>query len=144
MEKLSGKKASKQGVSFQGERFLVMHCEGALESLDEAMRHITPSKKVQSLRRNLDMQIARLASGDRMSGENFRTEGNLPKRPGQTSAKKFYALKKIPIRGYCWFSERHPGTIYISHYIYKDFDDLQAEDIDKVGRNWMKVELEHE
>ncbi len=30
-------------------------------------------------------------------------------------------------------------TYYISHYIYKDFDELQASDTDKVCNNWKRM-----
>jgi hypothetical protein len=85
-------------------------------------------------------QIERLADGQRMSKENFPQEGNLPKRKGQQRAKKFNALKRIPIRGYCWLSDRCKNTYFISHYVYKDYDDLKDSDTKRVGANWRRIE----
>ncbi len=82
------------------------------------------------------MQIERLTRGERMSKQHFAPEGALPKNCG----KKFYALKRLPIRGYCWLSSTHTSKYFISHYISKDFNKLRAEDISKVHTNWGRIE----
>jgi len=87
------------------------------------------------------MQIQRLADGSRMSKENFPQEGELPKLAGQQKSKKFNALKRIPIRGYCWLSEKHPNTYFISHYVFKDYDKLKEKDTKKVRDNWNRIEV---
>jgi len=105
--------------SHEGKKFKVTHCIGAVDSLNVALSHVG-AKKRDSLIRGLVLQIQRLADGMRMSKENFPQEGDLPKLPGKGKAKKFNALKRLPIRGYCWLSEKHSNTYFISHYVYKD------------------------
>ncbi|NOX67160.1 MAG: hypothetical protein GXO85_15520 [Chlorobi bacterium] len=77
-----------------------------------------------------------------MSKENFPQEGDLPKRVGQQAAKKFNALKRLPVRGYCWFSEMYPNTYFISHYVYKNYAKLKSKDTAKVGDNWGRIEVD--
>jgi len=118
---------------------MVIHCEGALESYVAALNSVDARRR-KSFTRRVMQQIERLADGERMSRENFPQEGDLPKRKGQRRAKKFNALKRIPIRGYCWLSGRHKNTYFISHYVYKDYDDLRESDTKKVGANWRRIE----
>ncbi|NLR20505.1 hypothetical protein EXT47_10540 [Pseudoalteromonas sp. CO342X] len=112
-----------------------MHCEGALESLQKALTHVTPHKKQKSMLVGIVLMIERLAGGEQLSKDSFPPEGDLPKGSG-----KFHAFKRIPIRAYCWRSKKHPNTYFISHYIYKDFDKLKDKDIQKVHRNWKSKE----
>ncbi len=129
--------------SYKGSKFTVIHCEGALESYVTALNSVNAGKegkKHESFTRGIILQIERLADGQRMSRENFPQEGDLPKRKGQQKAKKFNALKRIPIRGYCWLSGRHNDTYFISHYVYKDYDDLRPRDTNRVGVNWRRIE----
>jgi len=123
----------------KGSIFTVVHCKGALDSYIEALNHIKKNKH-KSLTRGVIQQITRLADGNRMLKAHFPQEGDLPKRKGQQKAKKFYALKRIPIRGYCWLSETHKNTYFISHYVYKDYDDLKESDTNRVGANWRRIE----
>ncbi|MCK0154618.1 hypothetical protein MWU49_12940 [Alcanivorax sp. S6407] len=125
--------------SYHGKRYKVVHCEGALDSFYDALKKVK-ANKAKSLTTQMALQIKRLADGGEMSNENFPSEGQLPSCPGQQRRKKFRALKRIPIRGYCWLSDRVPGTWFISHYVYKDYNDLDERDTDKVGRNWRRIE----
>ncbi len=75
-----------------------------------------------------------------MSQQNFPQEGYLPKKQGQQRAKKFNAFKRMPLRGYCWLSERHVNTHFISHYAYKNYDKLKESDTKRVGKNWVRIE----
>lgn len=125
---------------FEGEKFKVIHCKGAVESFEEALSHID-SRKSKSLKRGMILQIQRLADGHRMSKDNFPQEGDLPKLKEQSKTKKFNALKRIPIRGYCWLSDAHPNTYFISHYVYKDYDRLKQVDTAIVGKNWNRIEV---
>lgn len=125
--------------SYTGSRFTVIHCEAALESLENALAGVNASKR-KSLILGLILQIERLANGERMTKENFPQEGDLPKRKGQQKAKKFNALKRKPIRGYCWFSEQIQSTYFVSHYIYKDHGRLKPGDTSRVGANWRRIE----
>jgi len=122
-----------------GSKFTVIHCNGALDSYIDALNHVN-AKKRDAFTRGMIQQIARLAEGHRMSKANFPQEGVLPKRKGQHRVKKFNAFKRIPIRGYCWLSERHRNTYFISHYVFKDYDDLKESDTNRVGTNWRRIE----
>jgi len=86
------------------------------------------------------LQIEKLANGDKLSEGNFPQEGNLPKKSGQQHTKKFRALKRMPLRGYCWLSDKHENTYFISHYIYKAKNKLDTKDTAKVGTNWTRIE----
>lgn len=125
--------------SYKGSKFTVIQCEGALRSYLEALNSVDARKR-KSFMRGIIQQIQRLADGQRMSRENFPQEGDLPKRKGQQKARKFNALKRMPVRGYCWLSERHENTYFISHYVYKDYDNLRESDTNKVGANWRRIE----
>lgn len=125
--------------SYKGSKFTVIHCEGALESYLTAQNSVDARKR-KSFTRGIIQQVQRLADGQRMSRENFPQEGDLPKRKGQQKVRKFNALKRIPVRGYCWLSERHENTYFISHYVYKDYDNLRESDTNKVGANWRRIE----
>lgn len=87
-------------------------------------------------------QIQRLADGHPMTKENFPKEGRLPNKPNGDSAGYFYAFKRIPVRGYCWRSERLKNTWFISHYVYKDYQKLKAKDTDRLARNWTRIEVD--
>jgi len=125
--------------SYKGTKYTVIHCEGALDSYNTAINSVD-RRRHKSFTRQMIIQIERLANGGRMTNENFPQEGDLPKRKGQHHIKKFRALKRIPIRGYCWLSEQHKDTYYISHYVHKDYDKLKDSDIKKVGKNWSRIE----
>jgi hypothetical protein len=123
---------------YKGARFTVMHCAGARDSFNKALQRIEKAKRL-SLTNQIVIQITRLASGAQMSNASFPKEGELPRKSGRAK-KHFYALKKIPLRVYCWYSDRIPGTIFISHYTYKDRQKLADSDTSKVGLNWIRVE----
>lgn len=132
-------KEDKPKDRYKGAKFTVIHCEGALESFQKALNHVETRKR-KSLTRGIIMQINRLANGHKMTKENFPQEGDLPKRKGQQKAKKFNALKRLPIRGYCWLSERNRNTYFISHYVYKDYRKLADSETKRVGDNWLIIE----
>lgn len=126
-----------------GLKFTIVHCEGALESYAAALDSVQANRRGSFTSRmiaQIQIQIQRLADGHRMSKESFPQEGELPKRKGQHGARKFNALKRIPTRGYCWLSERHENTYFVSHYVYKDQDKLNTRDTSRVGANWTRIE----
>ncbi len=125
--------------SFKGECYRIVHCSGALKSLGITLKSIKPAKKQRSMMISLKLQLERLASGKRTPDLSVRKEGLLPSFNGKPP-KNFWAIKKIPIRGYYWESERHDMTYFISHYIYKDFDKLDDTDSQKVRNNWDRIE----
>ena len=118
----------------------MIHCDGALDSFQDALKRVSPSGKQKSLRNQMIAQIQRLADGDEMSQQHFRREGQLPNLMGQHGTNYFYALKRIPIRGYCWKSSKLKNTYFISHYIFKNFNDLHSSDTEIVINNWRKIE----
>lgn len=125
--------------SIQGECHRIVHCKGALKSLGESLKSVTPAKKQKSMLISLTLQLERLVSGKRTPDLSARKEGVLPSLNGKP-AKNFWAIKKIPIRGYYWESDRHDMTFFMSHYIYKDFDRLDDADVQKVRNNWERIE----
>ena len=118
---------------YTGQVYRVVHCEGALNSFNHAVQRLRASKR-KSMIRGMVLQIERLASGNRLSTETFLAEGFLP------NDKKFFALKRIPVRAYCWRSAVNHNTWFISHYIYKDHQKLKDKDIQRVHDNWRKLE----
>lgn len=125
--------------TYKGECHTVVHCNGAMKSLAQAIKSVSPSKKHKPMMISLQLQIERLSSGRRTPDLSVRKEGLLPSYDGKPG-KNFWAIKKIPIRGYFWESERMFMTYFISHYIYKDFDELHDSDVQKVCNNWDRIE----
>jgi len=128
-------------TEYIGTKFRIVHCKGAIDSFNEAINSVQAGNKRKSFIRGIVSQIERLANGQRLSTENFKVEGELPKLKGQFKSKKFKALKRKPIRGYCWLSERHKNTYFISHYVHKDYKKLKETDSNKVGNNWQRIEV---
>lgn len=142
MKEHKGKDAGKtSGINskYEGAENTVVHCEGALESFWLTLSKVDTRKR-RALTRGMILQIERLASGQRMSREHFTPEGTLPGTKGGTTPQKFYALKRIPIRGYCWKSHKYEKTWFISHYIFKDYQKLKEKDVKKVHEKWYKIE----
>jgi len=121
---------------YRGRKFRVVHCVGAKESFDEAAKRLTAAK-AKSFARGIVQQIMRLADGHKMTKENFPAEEKLPKQAGN---KRFHALKRKPIRGYCWLSTKYPNTYFISHYVFKDYQKLADRETDRVRENWIRIE----
>ncbi len=115
----------------------LVHCDKALQSWLKALESVKANEK-KGFVRKIEHQINRLLSGQRMSEENFPREGKLP------DGSYFHALKKIPIRGYCWLSPNRKGTYYMSHYVYKNYQKLKAKDTEKVCFNWNKIEVDRD
>ena len=51
--------------------------------------------------------------GQLRSPDHWNTEGRLP------DGKHFFAIKADKIRAYGWYSVRHKGVFYISHFAFK-------------------------
>lgn len=119
--------------------FTVIHCKGAISSLKVAIKSVTPANKQKKMLMSLRLQIERLSACKRSAEPSVRKEGELPSYNGKPK-KNFWAIKKIPIRGYYWESERVNKTFFISHYIFKNFDDLHDSDTQKVCNNWDRIE----
>ncbi|WOG28260.1 hypothetical protein [Endozoicomonas sp. 8E] len=120
---------------YVGTHYTIVYCKGAKESLDEVLaKHAPQPMKSNKLKAQMRSLLVRLADGHRMTKENFPKEGDLP------DGSKFRAIKKIPLRAYLWRSKKYPGKCFISHFIYKDFQKLKAQDITKVCNNWREIE----
>jgi hypothetical protein len=116
---------------YDGSKYKVVHCDGARESLDEALSRV-PNKKTQKAK--MWRLIQRLGDGVRMPHDSFPTEGELPDK------SNFKAIKKLPLRAYLWLSKKYKNTYFISHYIYKDKQKLSDTDTQKVRSSWRKKE----
>ena len=123
---------------YKGAFCTISHCAGATNSLADALKSVK-AKKAITMQMQLIAQIERMAAGERMSNSTVRKEGLLPSFNGKP-AKHFYALKRIPIRGYYWESETKDQVSFVSHYIYKDFNDLHSSDTARVCNNWHRIE----
>lgn len=123
---------------FEGRTLRIVHCKGALDSFYSALASLKRSQRASKILR-MKTQVEKLADTGMLSREHYPEEGNLPSSAGK-SRRKFKALKRIPIRGYCWHSDRHPNTVFISHYISKDYQKLKRKEAQKVGNNWKRIE----
>jgi hypothetical protein len=54
--------------------------------------------------------------------------------------KQFYAIKADKVRAYGWFSTRHSGVFYISHFAFKRGQKLAPADTRRVIANWRSIE----
>lgn len=114
----------------------VVLCEGARESLREALKGVMRKKERRALVRAVYLQMERRASKEKqLSNQNFPKEGPLPRGAGH-----FYCFKRKPLRAYCWLSKKHPGTWYVSHFVLKKKDKLAEADTKRVGDNWLLLE----
>lgn len=116
-------------AEIKGSMLTIHHCEGAVDSLINCLTKFTVSKQ-RSLLNSLHIQMMKIANGHRLSKETFAPEGIL------SSGNKYYAFKKIPIRGYCFYSKHSNKCIYVSHYLYKDYDKLKSSTTKKVESNF--------
>ena len=119
-------------VAGRGEVFTILHCKGALKSYGKAIARTGKKKRV--VEKRLSILLNWLGNNVEMSKENFPKEGLLP------DGSHFRALKKIPVRAYLWRSSKFPRMYFISHYVYKDYDDLHPTDTEKVCNNWRLIE----
>lgn len=115
-----------------------MHCDGAIQSFEDATKGLA-AKKRNLLVSQIEMQIWRLANGEHISKAHFPSEALLPRYKNK-KRRNFRAFKKIPIRGYCWKSDTHADTYFISHYIHKKQDPLSSKDTERVHNNWRDIE----
>jgi hypothetical protein len=103
-------------------------------SWTEALEHIPVSKR-DGIRAKMTARRQVLADkGQLRSPDYWNTEGDLP------NGKKFYAIKADKIRAYGWFSSRHKGVFYISHFAFKKGPKLAAADTRRVVENWRQIE----
>lgn len=113
----------------QGRRRRVIHSPGALESWDAVARKL-PVQKANVIEGQLIQLFSDWIDGVRLHGNWAEPEANLD------ASTKFFAIKRIPIRAYFWYSQRHKDTIVISHYVKKTWLKLRQADINRVRKNW--------
>jgi hypothetical protein len=128
MDDISGKRLTIRHVEDQGPD------DSAPRSWDDATDHLLADKadrvKAQVLARYRHLaKEANLRSPDHM-----RKEGNLP------DGKYFYAIRAGDIRSYGWFSTKHAGVFFVSHYAFKAGRKLSRTNTKRVVSNWKKIE----
>ena len=127
-----------------GKKLTIRYCEVPPPGVEPA-RWVPPSwsKAMQNFPANKQAGVTakmvarrnRLADGERLrSPDHWNTEAKLP------DGKHFYAIKADKLRAYGWFSGRHKGVFYISHFAYKRGQKLAAEDTNQVIANWRLIE----
>ena len=113
----------------QGLKRRVIHAPGALDSWENEAAKLS-ERKATEMEGFLIALFDAWNDSSRLHSHWAEPEGDLSK------AKKFFAIKRIPIRTYFWYSDVHKNTIVISHYVYKKWQKLRTEDIKKVKLNW--------
>lgn len=133
-------------MEHRGVRLTVRYCEQAPAEADpeswqppswqEALQHI-PAKKHDGIKAKMAARRDTLANRSLLRSPNhWNTEGKLP------DGKHFYAIKADKVRAYGWFSVRHKGVFYISHFAYKKGQKLAQSDTNRVIANWRQIENE--
>jgi hypothetical protein len=102
--------------------------------LREALAGI-PTKKHANVLAQFTARREVLANrGQLRSPDHWNTEGELP------NGKHFYAIKAGDLRGYGWFSDKHKGVFYISHFAFKQGQKLSKKNAGRVAKNWRRIE----
>lgn len=131
-------------VEYQGTRLTIRCCEQPPSGADletwqppswqEALKHV-PAKKFDGIFAKMGARRETLANrGQLRSPDHWNTEGNLP------DGKRFYAIKADKVRAYGWFSVRHKGVFYISHFAFKKGQKLAKANVNRVIGNWRQIE----
>lgn len=134
-------------MEHSGKKLVIRYCEAGVDvaletgekvkvpaSWIEALGNIVKSKH-DSIRAKMTARRNFLADGGQLrSPDHWNTEGELPDK------KRFYAIKADKVRAYGWFSTRHPGVFYISHFAFKRGQKLAPEDTNRVVANWRRIE----
>jgi hypothetical protein len=113
----------------QGLKRRIIHSPGALDSWKKEAAKLT-DRKATEIEGFLIALFDAWIDNSRLNNRWAVPEGNLNKD------KKFFAVKRIPIRAYFWYSDAQKNTIVISHYVYKKWQKLRTEDVRKVKMNW--------
>ena len=126
-----------------GSKYDLSHCDNrkAKGSYDEAMKHLRTNKQ-RSVETQFRVMYRRFVNGQRMSRGSLVKEAALTGTGGRNGGKDlhFYAFKKIPVRSYFWYSPTVTRNVWVSHYLFKDFDDLSAKDTQKVRNKFQSIE----
>ena len=117
-----------------GPRRRVIHSPGALETWEKVAAKLD-HRKAALIEGQLIAVFDDWINGSRFHSGWAEPEGNL------TGATKFFAIKRIPIRAYFWYSQNYKNTIVVSHYVKKTWQKLRPEDIKLVKANWEKEKV---
>ena len=115
----------------QGPRRRVIHSPGALETWEKVAAKLD-HRKAALIEGQLIAVFDDWINGSRFHSGWAEPEGNL------AGATKFFAIKRIPIRAYFWYSKNNKNTIVVSHYVKKTWQKLGLEDIKRVKANWVR------
>jgi hypothetical protein len=107
----------------------VIHAPGALKSWEDVAEKL-PSQKTALIEGALCQLFMDWIDGARLHRQWAEPEGDLDR------GTKFFAIKRIPVRAYFWYSEVHKDTIVSSHYVKKSWQKLRKADIERVRANW--------
>jgi len=131
-------------MEHSGKKLTIRYCESPSTGVDpdgwvppswkQAMEPI-PQRKRDGVQAKLMARRNLLADGGQLrSPDHWNTEGLLP------NGKRFYAIKADKLRAYGWFSSRHQGVFYISHFAFKRGQKLAAQDTQQVIHHWRLIE----
>ena len=115
----------------QGLKRRVIHAPGALDSWEKEAAKLS-ERRATEIEGFLIALFDAWTDNSRLNTRWAVPEGNLNKD------KKFFAIKRIPIRAYFWYSDVHKDTIVISHYVVKKWPKLKPKDIKLVKQNWKR------
>ena len=113
----------------QGEVYTIYFCKEADKSLNEALSTVKDPNMMQI---NLQVLLQKLANGEKLNEITAETS--------KSDKIKFWAIKKIPIRCYFWYSKNNKKHIYVSHFVHKKQQKLDKKDKQRVHRNWKNWE----
>jgi hypothetical protein len=118
----------------KGSRRRVIHSPGALDTWEKVTAKLD-HRKAALIEGQLIAVFDDWINGSRFHSGWAEPEGNL------AGATKFFAIKRIPIRAYFWYSQNYKNTIVVSHYVKKTWQKLRPEDIKLVKANWEKEKV---
>lgn len=122
----------------------------AMKTLHDSLAHCPKAKQEVAVKSQIDVLLRKIANHKLYSRLgiqkfSFPEEGELPSRPGR-NAKKYYAIKKPPVRVYGWFYEGtdHPeirrGDFIISHCVHKDYNKKKSVEDERIANKWRILE----
>ena len=113
----------------QGSARRVKHAPGALDSWEKVAARLG-NRKAALVEGQLVAVFEDWINGCRFHAGWAEPEGNL------ADGARFFAIKRIPIRAYFWYSKSSRNTIVVSHYVNKTWRKLRPEDTSRVKANW--------
>lgn len=118
-------------------RITIRWCDGAYDSLESASDHFGSKKKRTKWLNKLNTLLDRHRNGERLSNEHRKSEGEIEGSQG----KNFWAFRVEKLRVYHWDSRRYTSVCYISHAVYKNWQELKDADIKRESGNYREIEI---